>query len=72
VPPRAVAGIDNSPAVCVIGAAARLTMGSPARYCSSSIMWAKATEMLRWVIMTPLAGPVVPPVGMIATVSSGW
>ena len=62
VPPRAVQGIDSSPAVWVIGAAARFTgfcsapYGQPIRKCAQKVC------ALRCVFITPFGMPVVPPV----------
>ncbi|MCY1443210.1 hypothetical protein D9M71_596120 [compost metagenome] len=70
-PPLAVQGIDSMPAVWVIGAAARFTGRILAGYGVLIMKCAKLVCTLRWVFMTPLGKPVVPPVGPSQITSSG-
>ena len=70
VPPRAVQGTESRPAVCVIGAAARLTGLSSEPYGQPIMKCAQKVCMLRWVFITPFGLPVVPPVAPRKTTSS--
>ena len=62
-PPRTMKGIDTSPAVCVMGAAASTVMRSVTAMADRWL--AMVAVRLRWLSMTPLERPVVPPVPMI-------